>query len=53
MRGTSITQDGKGAPGGMSITFDNIEANIDLEADRFSMPEKEEADEEPAAEKGK
>jgi len=51
MMAHSITQAAQGQPGAMSITFEKVEANIDLPADRFSMPEKEEA-EEPAAKEG-
>jgi len=52
MMAHAITQAAQGAPGGMSITFDKIEANIDLAAERFAMPEKDEAAEEPAAKEG-
>jgi outer membrane lipoprotein-sorting protein len=41
-----------GGPGGsqvISFTFEKVEPNIDLPADYFTMPEKEEAAEEPAA----
>lgn len=49
----SITQAvAHGQPGGMSITFDKIEANVEIAADRFAMPEKEETAEEPAAKEG-
>ena len=49
MMAHSITQAPQGAPGAMSITFEKIEANVELAADRFTMPEKEEAAQEPAA----
>ncbi len=49
----SITQAvAHGQPGGVSITFDKIEANVEIAADRFAMPEKEETAEEPAAKEG-
>lgn len=49
----SITQTAaQGHPGGVSITFDKIEANVEIAADRFAMPEKEETEEEPAAKEG-
>jgi hypothetical protein len=44
----SITQVTQGGPGAMSITFEKIEANVDMDADHFSMPAKEE----PAAKEG-
>ena len=52
MMAHSITQASPSQPEGMSITFEKIEANIELPADRFAMPEKEEAAEEPAAKEG-
>lgn len=41
----SISQEAAGVPGGggMAITFDKIEANVDMAKDRFAMPEKEAA----------
>ena len=48
----SISQNAQGQPGGMSITFEKIEANVEMASDRFAMPEKEEAAEEPAAKEG-
>ena len=54
MMAHSMTQTVAG-PGGsqvVSFTFDNVEPNIDLPADKFTMPEKEEAAEEPAAKEG-
>lgn len=45
----SLTQAAEGAPGPVSFMFEKVEVNIDLPADRFTMPEKEEAAEEPAA----
>ncbi len=55
MMAHSITQTVQGGPAGsqvISFTFEKVEANIDFPADRFAMPEKEEADEEPAATEG-
>jgi len=52
MMAHSITQAAQGQPGAMSITFEKIEANVEMAADRFTMPEKEEAAEEPAAKEG-
>ncbi|NIL99800.1 MAG: hypothetical protein GTN89_02385 [Acidobacteria bacterium] len=51
MMAHSISQAAQGAPGGMSITFEKIEANVDLADDRFAMPVTEGADEEKPAEK--
>ena len=48
MMAHSITQAAAGGPGAMSITFEKIEANVDMPADRFAMPAKEE----PAAKEG-
>ena len=52
MMAHSISQAAEGAPGGMSITFEKIEANLDISAERFAMPEKEEASAEPAEKEG-
>lgn len=35
----SIVQKGGGGPGGMTISFDKIEANMDIPDSRFAMPE--------------
>ncbi len=48
----SINQAVKGGQGGMSISFDKIEANVEIPSDRFTMPEKEAAAEAPAAKEG-
>ncbi len=50
MMAHSISQAAAGAPGGMSITFEKIEANVDLTDDRFTMPAEKKA--EPAAKDG-
>ena len=52
MMAHSIRQAAHGQPGGMTITFDKIETNVDIASDRFVMPVKEEAAEEPAAKEG-
>jgi len=52
MMAHSITQAAQGQPGSMSITFDKIEANVEITADRFVMPEKEAAEEAVAKKEG-
>ncbi len=49
MMAHSISQAAQGAPGGMSLTFEKIEANVELPAGRFKMPEPAE---EPAEKDG-
>lgn len=41
----SMDMQGAGGPGGMNITFETVELNVDLPDDRFTMPEVEETEE--------